>query len=300
MRLKGQAARRSAIVLLAAVLTAALTARLGFWQLDRAAQKNALHASMQEQRARPPLNAASLARDVAAAQLQQHRAVVLEGQWLAQHTVYLDNRQMNARVGFFALTPLALDDGTAVLVQRGWLPRDQTDRSRITATPAPPGRVRVQGRIALEPSRLYEFEGAALGPIRQNIGLESFAREASLPLRPVTVVQEDGADSSLPAASSGLSMPSAFPAPLSASTSASTSASASTSSSDGLLRQWAAPTLGVHKHYGYAFQWFSLSVLTMGLTVWFQFLRPRRAAKAGRPGGDRSQVRPERTGTAAP
>ena len=31
--------------------------------------------------------------------------------------------------------------------------------------------------------------------------------------------------------------------------------------SDGLLREWAAPALGVEKHYGYAFQWFALKLL---------------------------------------
>ena len=45
---------------------------------------------------------------------------------------------------------------------------------------------------------------------------------------------------------------------------------------DGLARDWPAPAADVHKHYGYAFQWFSLSALTVILYVWFQVLRPRR------------------------
>jgi surfeit locus 1 family protein len=45
---------------------------------------------------------------------------------------------------------------------------------------------------------------------------------------------------------------------------------------DGLVRDWPAPAADVHKHYGYAFQWFSLSALTLILYVWFQVLRPRR------------------------
>ena len=48
---------------------------------------------------------------------------------------------------------------------------------------------------------------------------------------------------------------------------------------DGLLRQWPAPSTGVHKHYGYAFQWFSLCALTLVLYAWFQFIRPRRRLK---------------------
>jgi surfeit locus 1 family protein len=38
----------------------------------------------------------------------------------------------------------------------------------------------------------------------------------------------------------------------------------------------------VHKHYGYAVQWFLLCALIAGLYAWFQILRPRRrAADAG-------------------
>jgi len=230
-------------VLVAALLLTALTARLGLWQLDRAAQKNQLQAVLDARLALPPLPATELARDAEAAAAQHHRAIVIEGQWLAERTVYLENRQMNGRPGFVAVTPLQLDDGSAVLVQRGWLPRDLMDRTRIVAAPPPPGRVAVQGRIAPAPGRLYEFEAVASGPIRQNLDLDGYARETGLPLRPLTLVQEDGQ-----------------PPP-----------------EDGLLRQWPRPAADVHKHYGYAFQWFSLSALTLGLYVWFQLIRPRRA-----------------------
>jgi surfeit locus 1 family protein len=87
---------------------------------------------------------------------------------------------------------LRLDDGSVVLVQRGWLPRDLIDRTRIAAAPPTAGRVFVQGRIAPAPGRLYEFETAASGPIRQNLDLDGYARETGLPLRPLTLVQEDG------------------------------------------------------------------------------------------------------------
>ena len=239
-----RAAGRRWLVLAATVLAAALTARLGLWQLDRAAQKNALQAALESRRALPALPAAELARDAAAAPAQHHRAIVVEGQWLPALTVYLDNRQMNGRPGFFALTPLRLDDGSAVIVQRGWLPRDADERTRIVVAPLPPGRVQVRGRIAPGPARLYEFAAAASGPIRQNLDLDAYARETGLRLRPLTLVQEDGA------------------AP----------------GTDGLLRQWPRPAADVHKHYGYAFQWFSLAALIVGLYVWFQIIRPRRRA----------------------
>ena len=51
--------------------------------------------------------------------------------------------------------------------------------------------------------------------------------------------------------------------------------------SEGLLRDWPQINAGVQKHYGYAFQWFGLSVLVVLLYVWFQLVRrfyPRRRA----------------------
>lgn len=239
---------RHLVVLLAAVAAAVLTARLGAWQLDRAAQKNALQAALDERRAMPPLPADALARNGADAALQHHRTVQLRGRWAGDATVYLENRQMNGRPGFYVVTPLVLADGSAVAVQRGWLPRDSDDRTRIASPPTPAGEVEVIGRLAPPPARLYEFNGAAAGPIRQNLDLAAWGSETRLVLKPLSVLQEDG--------------PASSPA-------------------GGLLRQWPAPAAGVHKHHGYAFQWFALSALIVGLYVWFQLIRPQRQRRAG-------------------
>jgi surfeit locus 1 family protein len=53
---------------------------------------------------------------------------------------------------------------------------------------------------------------------------------------------------------------------------------------EGLLRDWAAPNLGVDKHYGYAFQWFGLCALVFVLYIWFQVIRPLRVShKSAKP-----------------
>jgi surfeit locus 1 family protein len=230
------------IVLLAALAMAAITGRLGLWQLDRAAQKAALQAALDSRRGLPTLPVAELASDPIAAAAQHHRAITVEGRWLPAFTVYLDNRQMNGRPGFYVVTPLQLADGSAVLVQRGWLPRDGQDRSRVAPPPTPEGAVAVAGRVAPAPARLYDLGADAPGPIRQNLDIEAFALESRLSLRPLSIVQEDGA--STPA--------------------------------DGLMREWSSPAATVHKHHGYAFQWFALCALIIGLYAWFQLIRPPR------------------------
>jgi len=233
---------RALTVLLAAFVGVAATARLGLWQLDRAAQKQALQQALDERGARPPLAQAELAETEDAASAQHYRRVRLRGWWVSDRTVFLDNRQMNARPGFFVVTPLQLAHADrAVLVQRGWLPRDAADRTRLPTVPTPSGEVEVVGHIAPPPARLYEFADAATGAIRQNLDLTAFAHETGLRLAPLSVVQD--------AAPAG--------------------------PDDGLMRQWPRPAVDVHKHYGYAFQWFALCALMAGLYVWFQLVRPR-------------------------
>ncbi|MBU6258146.1 MAG: SURF1 family protein [Burkholderiales bacterium] len=234
---------RAIALLVATGLVSGVTARLGFWQLDRAAQKQALEQALEARRSEPVLGSADLARDAAGAQAQAYRRVVVDGVWLARDTVYLDNRQMENRSGFYAVTPLRLADGSALLVQRGWLPRDPVDRRHIVLPPLPAGPVQVRGHLAVAVSRMFEFSAAASGAIRQNLHPAAYARETGLTLRPVVVVQDEG------------------------------------DASDGLLRHWPPPALNLQMNYGYAFQWFSMSVLALGLYAWFQIIRPRRRAR---------------------
>jgi surfeit locus 1 family protein len=234
--------RRAVIVLVATVLAMAVTARLGVWQLSRAAQKEALQSALDSRGSLPELRQPTLPADDAAAVAQHYRPVRLQGEWKQGATVFLDNRQMNGRPGFFVLTPLMLGPDDAVLVQRGWTPRNTQDRTRVQPVPTPTGRIEVLGQIAPPPGRLFDFAGpAASGVIRQNLALAEFSRELGVSLRPWTVLQAD---------SPGIA-------------------------TDGLLRQWPRPAADIHKHYGYAFQWFGLCALLAGLYVWFQLFRPR-------------------------
>ena len=215
------------LITLAAVAGMLVTASLGRWQLSRAAEKEALQAALDERGRMPAIDGRALLAAAVAdpsskdASSLVHRAVVLEGRWLSEHTVYLDNRQMHGRPGFFVVTPLQLAGQSGAAV-------------------------RVQGRVAPAPSRLYEFQGAdsAQGSsrIRQNLDLAAFRTETGLALAHLTVLQTGEAG-------------------------------------EGLRRDWPVVGAGVDKHYGYAFQWFGLCGLIALLYVWFQivrrFIRPR-------------------------
>ena len=234
---------RFLVVTVATAITMAATASLGLWQLDRARQKTALEAAILSRAELPALgNAELLAQRDAAAAL--HRSVQLRGAWVPQHSVFLENRQMNGRTGFFLVTPLRLSGSDqAVLVQRGWLPRDFNDRTRVPEVVTPPGEVVVQGRLAPPPGRLYQFGDAGSGPIRQNIDLGAHRQETGLALLDLSVQQTGGDEGE---------------------------------GQGRLHRQWPLPATDVHKHHGYAFQWFALCALVGGLYLWFQIIQPRR------------------------
>lgn len=234
--------RRLAAITLAMLAGVAATVRLGVWQLDRAGEKTALQTTLDERAHLPPLDEHALARSEQEAQAQEYRPVALHGRWIAGHTIYLDNRSLEGHAGFIVVTPLRLDArDDAILVQRGWTPRDARDPRLVPRVPEPAGEVVVRGRIAPPPGRLFEFGAPAPGAIRQNLDLAALSAQMRLPLVPATVQQAD------PDGTAG----------------------------DGLVRRWPAPALDVEKNYGYAFQWFAMSALMAGLYVWFQILRPR-------------------------
>ena len=233
------------MVTVAAVSVAALTFSLGQWQLRRAAQKLGLQYAIEAQGNLPILKALDLAglKDFKSLQDVVHRQATLKGVWRAEHTVFLDNRQMQGKPGFIAITPLALDGSAQViLVQRGWVPRNFGDRTQLPNIQTPAGPVTVRGRIAPPPSKLYEFKGVESGRIRQNLDVAVFSRETNLALLSVSMLQTGVAN-------------------------------------EGLLRDWAQPKAGTDKHYGYAFQWFALCILIVGLYAWFQILSPWHASR---------------------
>ena len=166
-----------------------------------------------------------------------HRVARLRGKWVEERTVFLDNRQMNARPGFYVVTPFVLENSRqTVLVQRGWVARNFTDRTSVPAIPRTSAVVEIEGRIAPPPSKLYEMGAPETGLIRQNLDLAEFRVETGLALLPVSIVQTSAA-------------------------------------SDGLRREWPVAASSASKNYGYAFQWFGLSLLITLIYVWFQIVK---------------------------
>ena len=194
-----------------------LTFSLGLWQLDRASQKEKL--SQDRSKAQPTR---------------------LSGQWNGAQTLYVDNRQMNAKQGFFVVTPLITSTTDYVLALRGWIPRDFMDRKKLALIETPTGMVTIEARALPDPTPPAVFAKAAASeyPIVASIDLAALG--AALPDKVYKgMVQQVGA------------------------------------ASEGLKRDWYEPASGIEKHYGYAFQWFAMCAVLAGLYLWFQWMKPK-------------------------
>jgi surfeit locus 1 family protein len=97
-----------------ALLTAFLG--LGFWQLERMREKQALFAAFEA-------GAARLERlaDIEPARAQRYARVMAVGRYDSAHQFLLDNMTHDGRVGYRVLTPFDPGEGNTVLVDRGWV-----------------------------------------------------------------------------------------------------------------------------------------------------------------------------------
>ena len=132
---------------------------LGNWQSRRADEKRALAAE------------------------QQNKRVSLRGVFRPEHTVLLDNKIRNHRLGYEVVTPLRLDDATYVLVDRGWFERGTKEPA------APAGRVRIEGIALARLPHALRLGEEGKSRTRQNLDIVEYARETGLGLHPFVVEQ---------------------------------------------------------------------------------------------------------------
>jgi cytochrome oxidase assembly protein ShyY1 len=79
--------------------------------------------------------------------------VTATGQFDPGQEILIRNRTVEGQVGYEVVTPFVLEDGTAVLVDRGWVPPDPSGMLvSPQVPPAPAGRVTITGRVHLSES----------------------------------------------------------------------------------------------------------------------------------------------------
>lgn len=130
------------------VVSAVTFVSLGRWQLERLDEVRTANALVAERFEDPALAFREVADVTAEDQGRidelEYRAVVATGTYLPEEEVLQRSRAYRGQNGFHVLTPLLLDDGTAVLVRRGWVPFS-LDQPPVRDALPPAGEVTVEG-----------------------------------------------------------------------------------------------------------------------------------------------------------
>jgi surfeit locus 1 family protein len=132
--------RAGTVVAMTAVLIgAAVCVRLGFWQVSRLHEKQALNAALRVSRAAAPLVVDGEPPGLEAARA---RPLQLRGRFDERRQFLLSGRAHDGAPGVHVVTPLRLEGGdTAVLVDRGWLPAADAATAHPQEFPEPEVRV---------------------------------------------------------------------------------------------------------------------------------------------------------------
>jgi surfeit locus 1 family protein len=151
-------ARRDWLGLAVALGVAAGCVRLGIWQLQRLGERRARNAAVRAARRLPPLEVtagltAAVARD---------RRLHARGVYDYAHERRWHGRSYEGLPGVDLVTPLRLADGSAVLVDRGWVP--SPDGFHVDADAYREGeRAEVWGLGVAAPRAPGDVDPAALG-----------------------------------------------------------------------------------------------------------------------------------------
>jgi len=138
------------VVVAAAVVTCVA---LGQWQLERLAVVRANNELLAQRSVAEPVDlldllatTAPVPGDPSSIAAVEFRRVVATGVLRRDEELLHRNRSLGGRQGFHVVTPLELDDGTVVLVVRGWVPATLSVPP-VAEAAAPEGRVSVVGLI---------------------------------------------------------------------------------------------------------------------------------------------------------
>ncbi|MGY8895658.1 MAG: SURF1 family protein [Gammaproteobacteria bacterium] len=196
---------------------------LGFWQLDRADEKQAI------------VNAIVLAQSSPAKPLEpeninskEHYKVLLNGYFDSDKQFIYDNQIVKSNAGYYVLTPFILNNNSAILVNRGFVPwygkRDKLIDIVIDSHPRTieVGLIKPQKRIQLKKQDV----DTSFPILIQSLDLDQFSLLSGYQFVPMLAQLDINA-------------------------------------SNGFFRQWKPFYGSVDKHLGYALQWFLMALVLL-------------------------------------
>jgi surfeit locus 1 family protein len=213
---------------------------LANWQLQRAAEKDALAELFASDAAATPFD--ELGNPVL------FQAVTARGRYLNDRQFLIDNIIKENRLGHYVITPFELaGSGELVLVNRGWIekPRHSTALPEIPVTTDTRdilARVGRLPRVALRPEQAIA-DGQGWPRVAVYPELTDIAAALQREVAPQVLLLDAAA-------------------------------------TDGYVRHWQPPERGSMMHYGYAFQWSALALTVLVVLIWQLRKKRRLARQA--------------------
>ena len=233
MTIRRQAQLKRLAICVALIAVCLGMARLQWW---RAETRGATFEHQQVTAGQLPISLNAAPRD---ADVPPWHPVTVQGVWLPDSTIFLDNKIYQQRVGYHVLTALQLDGSpSVVLVNRGWVAAPRL-RSDLPVVATPSGQVSLVGFARKYEEKVFEFgQPEPEGPVWQHVREPDYRQRSGLDVLPFIVLQSDG-----------------LPAGLKA---------------DGLVRDWRdirSPDNPAWRHIGYAIMWVVFALMATGYSL---------------------------------
>lgn len=214
---------------------------LGFWQLDRATEKEQLLAVYQEQVRLPVKSLVAVAETTPV----YYGELKTKGQYDGERYWLLDNQPRDGKVGYEILMPFASEIGV-IIVNRGWVPA-ALDRAQLPVIETPREHVEIIGSLA--------------APVKNNI-INNNASDLAIDW-PKRVLQLD--INTVEKSLNTRVLPSIF--------------RIRSGSPGAFVTEWPVANSTAEKHRGYAMQWFAMSFALVILFIVALFKRDNNNEK---------------------
>jgi surfeit locus 1 family protein len=210
---------------------------LGFWQLDRAKEKEHMLKLLADE------SLTTLTQRKQLKQLPQYAHIEIQGHYLDAPQFLLDNQIDNQVVGYHVFTPFQIDDlNTIILVNRGWVAKNglvdedlsvNTEHLKLVGQLNNPPKVGIQlGDIQIDSEKSLQiityFEEQKIVPFLHEKLCQSL--DCLVSSKIIWLKQDQP---------------------------------------QGFKRQWNPIVMLPSKHVGYAVQWFSMTLVLIGIFIYW-------------------------------
>lgn len=235
--------RPSLIGTIATLVLIPLFIHLGMWQYNKAIIKQRLQDQYEMSAKQRDVALPSYFKNL---QDLRYKNVLVQGEYLVQYQILLDNQVEGEVAGYHVITPLRLRDrNQIILVDRGWVPA-LDNHSDLPVVETPTGEQNVSGQIWVPSQKFYTLKSDDSSSEKwktlwQNMDMKTYAKAVPFDVVPVVLRM-------------------------------------SPENTGGFVRNWIRPDDRIQTHLSYAYQWFGFAVATLGIYIFVSLRRGKASS----------------------